>query len=324
MPEPGVTDLHYNSVLTNFSVMYSQDPAAFIQDQVFPTLGVQKKSDLYYIYTQDAFLRDEVAERAPATESVGAGWGLTTGEYACKRWALHKDIADEERANQDSVLSVDQDAVVFLTDKMRIRKEKDFVTNYMGKSIWSVDLDGAVHGGGGNFDHWSDETNGTPVDDIDDAVFNMQELTGYRPNTLVLGPRVWKALKKHPDIKDQYKYVSSDSITVDMVAKVLEIEKIVVPYAIENTAHQGQTAVKAFVHSKSALLAYVNPRVGLKSPTAGLTITWTGAPGAGAQGQIIRTIPQPNILADRVEIESFWVQKVVSPAMGTFFATAVA
>lgn len=324
MPEPGVTDVHYNAILTNFSVQYTQDPSAFIHDKIFPTLGVQKKSDLYYLYTQDAFLRDEVAERAPATESQGAGYGLSTASYACKRWALHKDIADEERANQDSVLNADADAVQFLSEKMLLRKEMDFVTNYMTTGLWTVNLAGAVHGGGGDFDFWSDTTNGTPIDDVDDARFAMQEATGYKPNTLVLGPYVWKALKNHPDIKDQYKYVTSDSITVDMVARVLEVDKILVPYAIYNTAKQGQTKSTSFIHGKSALLAYVNPRTGLKNPTAGMTITWTGAPGAGAQGQIVRTIPQANTLSDRIEIESFWVQKIVSAGLGTFFATAVA
>lgn len=323
MPQPGVSDVHYDGVLSNFSVQYSQDPKNFIAEQVFPTLGVKNKTDVYRIYDQSYFLRDEVKERAPATESAGTGWGWSYATYIVKRYALHHDIADEERSNADSDISLDQDTTALLTDLMRIKKERLFVNNYMVTTPWDVTLHGDVKGlgGGGDFVYWNDNDDCTPIEDIDDARFAMLEATGYEPNTLIIGPLVWKQLKRCDEIQNQYKYVSSESITVEMVAKAMEIEKILIPKAIENTAMEGQTKATAFMHGKNGLLAYVNPRVGLRSPTIGLTIQWNGSPDGA--GTIVRRIPDEKIQAERIEIESFWTEKVVSGSLGTFFSAMV-
>jgi hypothetical protein len=328
MPQPTVYDVHYNAPMTDFSVMVVEEPGVgFIADQVFPTVSVQKKSDKYYIYTAADFLRDEVKKRAPGTESQGAGYTLSTGDYACERWALHKDIDDEEVANQDSALDAHQDATSFLTLKMLLRKELDFVSNYMAGSKWGTTMTGEAHGGGGGaayVDYWSDQTNSTPIEDVFTGILKIQKTTGYRPNTLVLGPETFMALKRHPDILEQYKDTTADSVTTDMIARIMELDRVLVPYAIYDTAAEGATTSTAFVSSKSAFLAYVNPRAGLRQPSAGYTITWAGAPGVGSSGQIMRTIPMPQLQAERMEIEAFWQHKLVSTSLGYYFTGVVA
>jgi hypothetical protein len=317
MVQPGVTDVHYDGVLSNFSVQYQQDPKSFIAEQVFPTLGVNNKTDVYRVYDQSYFLRDEVKERAPATESAGTGWKWTYDSYICKRWALHHLIADEERSNADADINLDQDATALLTDLMRIKKEKTFVSSFMQTGKWAVDLTG-----GSSFTVWSNTAAATPITDIENAKIEMLESTGYEPNTLVISPRVWLKLKNCKQITDKYLYTSSDSITVDMVAQQFELEKILIPKAIENVAMEGQTMDTSFIHGKDALLVYVNPRVSLRSPTAGLTIQWNGSPIGG--GTTIRRIPNDDIQAEKIEIESYWNEKVVSPSLGTFFSGVVA
>ena len=328
MPQPTVYDLHYNAPMTEFSVMIVPEAGAgFIADQVFPTVSVQKKSDKYYIYTAADFLRDEVTKRAPGTESQGSGWGISTSDYAVERWALHKDIDDEEVANADSMLDVHQDSTRFLTQKMLIRKEVDFVSNFMATGKWGTTMTGEAHGGGGGaayVDYWSDQTNSTPIEDVFTGVLKVLKNTGYKPNTLVLGVETFMALKRHPDILEQYKYTTADSVTTDMLARIFEVDKVLVPYAIYDTAKEGQTSTPAFITSKAAMLLYVNPNAGLRQPSAGYTITWQGAPGVGAQGQVMRTIPMPELQAERMEIEAFWQHKLVSSALGYYFLGVVA
>jgi len=118
--------------------------------------------------------------------------------------------------------------------------------------------------GGSTFCYWSDRTNSSPVDDILNAATDQQELTGKYPNTLIIGPRVFLALKMHPDIKDQYQYVSADSITVEMLARVLEIDNIYVPKVVTNTAKRGQTPYSSLVTGKTRFCATQHPTLGLR------------------------------------------------------------
>ena len=78
MAQPTANDVHIDAILTNISVAYIQDQNAFVASKVFPTIPVEKQSDKYFVYTKGDWFRDEAQLRAPATESAGSGYNLTT------------------------------------------------------------------------------------------------------------------------------------------------------------------------------------------------------------------------------------------------------
>ena len=333
--QPTQAMIHINRPITEFSEMYRQDQSAinFIADAIAPNLGLPDKSDIYYTYSQADFMRDEVKERAAGTESEGTEYGLSESDYKCQRWALHKDLTDEDVKIADSMLDLHQDATQILMDKMLLRRETNIINTAFKTGVWQGslnqgDMTGQAHAqtpvwSAGNFCQWSDYSNSDPTTDVVTAVYDQAEVTGQQPNTLVLGPRVFTALKRHPDIREQYKYTSPDSITVDMLARVFEIDNVLVPKSIVNTAPRGRDKSMGYLWGKDALLLYVAPRVALKTATAMLTITWNNAPGAAAGGQAISTIPNPLKKTERVEIEAFWTQKIIAAPMGTYFSAAV-
>src|SRR5579862_8488315 len=98
MPQPTIGQVHVNAPLTNISVAYIQSQTAFVASQVFPLVPVDKQSNVFYTYTKNDWFRDEAAVRAPATESAGSGYGLSTSTYNCTVWAMHKDIPDQVRS----------------------------------------------------------------------------------------------------------------------------------------------------------------------------------------------------------------------------------
>src|SRR5574343_1416849 len=100
--QPSRADVHVNRPLTNISVAFMQNASNFIADRVFPVVPVAKQSDLYFTFDRGAFNRDEMQRRAPGAESAGAVYTVATAPYNCAVWALHKDVADQVRANADS------------------------------------------------------------------------------------------------------------------------------------------------------------------------------------------------------------------------------
>ncbi|NBO09074.1 MAG: hypothetical protein EBV30_06965, partial [Actinobacteria bacterium] len=68
MAQPTSGDVHVDAILTNISVAYIQEQAAYVASRIFPTVPVEKQSDKYFIYTKGDWFRDEAQLRAPATE----------------------------------------------------------------------------------------------------------------------------------------------------------------------------------------------------------------------------------------------------------------
>lgn len=326
-PTPG--DVHVNTPLTNISIAFLQNAANFVSSRVFPNIPVTKQSDRYYVYERGDFNRDEMAERAPATESVGGGYKLdNTPTYFANRFSFHKDIPDEVRANADAVLNPDREATAYVTHKALIKREKLFVQKFFQSGLWGVDYTGvSSNPSGANVLQWND-ANSTPIESVRAAKRSIAERTGFEPNKLVLGRAVYDALLDHPDIIDRLKYGQTaggvaNTSTSDL-ASLFKVEEILVMNAVENTAKEGASASHAFIGGKNALLCHAATAPGLMTPTAGYTFSWTGLMGAGGEGNRIKSFRMEQLGADRIEIDMCFDQKLVSADLGQFFTGIVA
>ena len=134
---PSRSDVHINKPLTNISEAYLQSTDAFIGRKVFPTVPVEKRSDLYFSYDKADFNRDEFSLRAPGAESRLANFNLSTTPYVCDVWSLGVDLDDQTLANADAPLNLEADTTKFLMNKLLISIEKQFVTNFFTTGKWT-------------------------------------------------------------------------------------------------------------------------------------------------------------------------------------------
>lgn len=313
--QPGRSDVHVDAALTNISVAFMQDASQFVAAQVFPEIPVTHRSDEYFTYDRNDTRRDEVKPRAPGAESAGGGFNMGTDNYSCSVYAFHKDVDDQTRANADPAVDVDEDATRFVTQQFLINREIQWASDFFGAGIWTTDVTPGTL--------W-DQGTSDPEADIDTGKTAILQSTGYEPNTLVVGWQVHQALKKHPLIVDRYKHTSSNSITAEMIARFLEIDRYIVSKASYNTANEGATPVNAFIAGKHALLCYVAPSPGLLTPSAGYTFVWSGFTGASTVGARIKNFRLERNASDRIEGEFAYDNKIVSADLGYFFNGAVA
>lgn len=319
MPQPTQSDVHVDAVLTNMSVAYIQGAGRYIAGQVAPVVPVNKQSDKYYVYTKNDWFRDEAQVRADATESAGSGYNLGTSSYSCDVYAFHKDVGDQVRANFDRPLDPDRDAVAFVTQRMLMRQEIQWVSDTFGTGIWGTDVVG-----GTNFTRWSDYAGSDPVDDMETGKETILSTTGFLPNTLVLGYQVFRKLKHHPDILDRYKYTNSDNVTPQLLARLFEVDRVLVSTAIKATNLEGETSAYAFTHGKHAWLGYVNPTPSLLAPSAMYTFAWQGVSDGFGQNVGVSSFRMPHLRATRIEAQMAWDNKIVATDLGYFFSGAVA
>lgn len=323
---PDRSDLHIDKALTNMSVQYLQDESNFIAGQVFPMVPVQKQSDRYFVYKKEDWFRDDAQERAPGTESAGGDYDIdNTPTYFCRKYAFHKDVFEEDRANADDPLTPDEDAVAFVTDKILLNKENNWARTFFKTGVWGTDLQGAAAAEAGKVVYWDDYANSSPIEDITAASTAQAEVTGKRPNTIVMGRRAYDALKNHPDFLDRVKYTQKGVVTTDLIAQMFDVDRVLVANAIQNTAKKGQQAEMSFILGNHVLLCYTTNAPRLKTATAGYTFVWTGLMGSNALGGRINrfSMPQLGIGTERIECELAYDMKVIAADMGTFIENAV-
>lgn len=325
MPQPHANNVHVDAILTNISVAYMQNADNYIADKVFPVIAVDKKSDKFFKYTKNDWFRDEAQRRAGGTESAGSGYGLSTDSYSADVFAFHKDVDDQTVANADTPLNPLREAAEFVTNRLLLRREIQFVTDYFTTSVWGKDLAGvAGTPSTDQFKQWSDYANSDPIEDIEQAKEIILSTTGLEGNTLVLGYQAFRRLKNHPDIIDRIKYTSSQTVTADMLARMFEVDRVLISKAIKATNAEGATEAYGFTAGKAAALYHVAPTAGLMTPSAGYTFSWTGV--SGGLGQTIGTsqFRMEHLKSDRIEAEVAFDNKVVGADLGVFFASCVA
>lgn len=321
-PTPG--DLHVNAPLTNVSVAFIQSADRFIADRVFPGIDVQHQSNLYYKYARSEWNRLEAQRRAPGTESAGSGWTVETDNYFADVWSVHKDNADQDYANADSVFNLDAEAAQWVALQMMLRKDQMWVDAFFQTSVWTGDQTGVNAAPTTNqFLQW-DDPDSTPITDVrNQALIITERGGGFRPNVLVLGPAVYEALVNHPDIIERIKYSERGIVSADLLASLFDVDRIVVPYTVQNTAVEGAAESSNFNFGKAALLAYAAPNPGLRVPSAGYTFNWRGLLGSSG-GMRTKRFEIPEIASTRIEGDIACDMKVVAPELGVFFTTAVA
>jgi len=318
MPLPTSRDVHIDQLATNASIAYRN--TSYIADEAFPLLPVQKQSNIILGYDKSYWFRDEARMASPGAEVPVAEYAVnSTDTYFCHRHRLGRLVFDEQRDNADAPINLDREAVEFLTDKIQLRREVQFVNSHFVTGDWTTDKTG-----GTDFTVWSNYAGSSPLVDVTSYQDTVDALIGRDPNKFIVGKQVYIQLKNHPDIIDLIKYTQRGQITPDLLASLLEFEKFLIGRALYTTTKEG-TAEASVVYSrvwgKNGLMLYTPPSPSLMTPSAGYTIVWQRVAGAI---QYLQRFRREEAEADLLVINSYFSQKKTSADAGLFLSGAVA
>lgn len=323
MPLPDVRDVHIDQLLTDVASKFMQDESAFVATQVFPQVGVKKLSDIVLQYDRADFMRDDAKPRAPGKESQGGGFRVHTDHhYVCQEWAWHIDIPDELRDNADSPIDMDRDGTQWVTQVLRIRRDRLWAARFFGAGIWTTQYTGVVGApAAGQVRVWNDYVNSTPIQDVETAKIAVWQMTGFQPNCLVVGKQVWRWLKHHPTILARYVFTEAvPSLTEQMVAKVFGLDKLVVGRGIFTATPEGNLpVVYGGILGLNALLCYVTPTPSLMQPSAGYVFNYTGGNRRGMDIIMERYRAPLDEKFDRITGSFYCDMDVLEPDLGVFF-----
>lgn len=322
---PQTRDLHVDALLSSFSVQYINEQTAYVADKVFPIISVRKQSDKYATYLKSQFFRDVAMKRTPGMESTGAPYEVdTSNNYFCENYVTNMWVPDEDRENADQPFDPDIDATILCTDRLLLRREIDWATDFFKTGVWATDKTGGASGSSPDFVQWSDYTNSDPILDIENAKTTAYSTTAIELNKLLLSRQVWTKLKHHPDFIERIKYTQRGVLTLSLVQELLELDSLWVAKAIKTTSAVGVAEASAtfdYIFGKHALLFYTPETPTKRRPSAGYTFHWTVF-NSGLS--YIRRLRNDFRMSDMIEGHTFYDQKKIAADCGYFFNAAVA
>lgn len=325
MPQPTIGQVHVNRPLTNISVATIQDLTyfAWTKGGVLPS---DKKSDLYFTYNQNDWLRDEAQLRAPASESAGGGYNVSTTPYNCQVYAFHKDVDEQIRSNTDDPLDGKRDAIKFTTRKLLIRQERQGVADFFSTSLWT----GSTTGGDITPSPTWDQPTSTPIEDVQAQQASILQKCGWLPNSLRLGFQVYQKLVRHPDVIDLIKYGASTPgnpavANEESLAKIFGVDEVVVSKSVYATNQEGATAAYALTAGKNALLEHIAETPGLYTMSSRYSFMWKGVSYGLGETIGAYEIPMPwlGLTTVRCEAQIAFANQIINANAAAFFSGAV-
>jgi hypothetical protein len=320
------SSVHIDQPLTNLTLAYVQSQENFIADKVFPTVGVAKQSDKYYIYDRASMNRSgDVKKLAPRTEVDRIGLALSNSSYYADVYGLGMDFDEQTLANEDAALEIRAAGAQTLVNRILIDREEKFASTFFAAGVWTGQSTPA--------NLWSDYTNSTPITDVTTARRAMQLTSGgYKPNTMVVGKEVRDILINHPDILARLNGGATVSntalVTNAKLAEIFEVENFYVMEAVKNSGAEGLAESNAFIGGKHALLTHTPSTAGLMTPAAGLTFAWNSISGVNNLGVSIESFSDDALkrmqVAEHIQAKMAYDMKVVGADLGYFFNTVVA
>lgn len=322
MDYPGSGDVHVDALLTNMSIGYKS--AAYIADEIFPTVLVNKRSDIVPKYVQSDWFRlrgKALSEREPAP--IGGYTVDVTDTYFCTEYGVGHFIGDARRANTDMPFAADRDGMAWVVDGLLLQREYQFSSEFFKTGVWQTDKVG-----GADFTKWSTYATSTPVANIQSFMHIIQRTTGIKPNTLVLGDLTYEVLVNHPDFLDRIKYGASSGqpalVGMELMAQVLGVERVLVGSAQYTATLEGvaeASVVYTPMFDDDALLLYVPRSPSLFNPAAGYNFVWRTA--FGGPRYIKRRRDPTSDKGDLLEGYEYFDMKMTAAGAGLFMSDAV-
>ncbi|MGN7870977.1 major capsid protein [Paracoccus sp. 22332] len=247
----------------------------FIGHLLFPRVSIPNRSMRVIRFGKEAF-RMLNTRRAPGAEKKRVQYGYASDSVSLVQDALEGVVPVEHQEEAASIPGIDlgRGAVNMVLDVIDLGHEHEAAQLARTPGNYAPTNRAALTGS----DRWTDP-NSDPAADVDVARETIRRKIGRYPNTLTLGASAANALRRHPKIKEQFKYTSSASVTTAMLAAYFDVERVIVGKAVYLPETAGDNDLAQDVWGDDAILAYV-PASGdnYQVPSYGYTYELSGYP----------------------------------------------
>ena len=255
MPYGG--NFHISKALSNYAINY-KNTNYILKD--FPAIPVKKESDLYYVHTRDFRIPETYrANKSPSNQKT---WAVSTSSYTLTERALKDLITDRDKANSD-VLQLERETTEMLTDDIMRALEFEASSLLFTTTTWANNASLA------STTSWLyHTTTSVPIQNILSGTSRIIQVAGVRPNTLIMGNRVFDALKENTAIHERIKYTERSVYTEQLLSSVFDVDRVIVGFSVYDPNKEGETESVTSIWGDNALLCYLSPSPSMRDVSA--------------------------------------------------------
>lgn len=247
MANPATIQSAVTTAMSNLSFQYRN--RNLVGNRVFPTVVVPNLSTKILKYSKANMFKhvDSQAFRAEGTDIKTIDWNIEA-TYANPREIAYQtpvtyELMDNSTREGQLLPQPLIDAVQTLSAYIDNVEEK-MVADAIYNNVW---LDG-VKGGTSKAGVWASSTTATNtfVSDILTAKGVVQKATGVRPNKLVMDYQTFLAISANcGEVKERIKYTQLGVTTEELLAKLLQLDEVIVGDAIFSSQKENKSDTSA-------------------------------------------------------------------------------
>lgn len=239
---------------------------------LFPRVDVSQRGGKVIEFGKESFILYN-SQRAPGTNTKRVQFGYLGKPYSLDSHSL-EGVVPREHVAEAAVpgVKLGQRAVNNVMQALSLTVEYEQAQLARNAALYpagqKVDLTAAK---------WTNPAN-NPSTDIETGKEAVRASIGMYPNRVVLSAKAYAAAKNNPNIKENFKYTSSKSITAEMLAELWDVETVEVGKAV---IADPQTGIFSDIWGTDVVMAYAPEQSGdvnAEQPSFGYTYTLDGNP----------------------------------------------
>ncbi|EPB9486908.1 MULTISPECIES: major capsid protein [Citrobacter] len=261
-------------VLTSVARGYKN--AAFIGENLFPVVQVEKEGIIVPLFGKGAFVEYDTERAIGAESNVLLREKASSMDLVLNEHDLAAPVDYREQA--ESLFNEEAKAIRRATNGVNLKRELYAARLAQDPKVYlagsKIALPAAERWGNGG---------GNPIGVIEAGIEAVRNATGLRPNIMTMGASVMSVLRYHPAIQAQIGANERKRITAEILQDIFQIQKVVVG---EPVSSQSVKKATTDIWADNLMLHYVSlPQPGVDTadenePSFGYTFRRKGMPVA--------------------------------------------
>lgn len=305
-------EVHIDRLLSEMAIDYQPD--GLIAGELFPTVEVQKQSDLYVVFDRGEKLRRQNTNRAPGSPARQIARDVGSDTYFAANYALAYPVTIEDRKNADPVFvsRLYEQGAEYCLDHLLLDWEVRAATQVTNTANVgsSAAVDSAWDGAG------------SPLADMNQAIDNVHYANGVRPSDVTFGIEAWNSFRRDDTVRNLIFGTNNGGgyPNTAQVAELLNVKRVHIGGSFQNTADNGQSESLSAIWGDNVLIYYRPDAPSLVRPSFAYNFRWVqpGLPNMTVERHPYDT----KIKSELVEVGYYQDEKITG-ASYAFLLTAV-
>lgn len=283
------------------------DRLGYVASKVFPVVEVASQAGVFGVIPVEQLLQQRTTARAPGSGYSRGNFTFTTSSFACEEHGAEEPVDDRQAKMYREYFDAEQVATLRAFSAVLRNAERRVADAVFNATTWNgaALTTGITH-------EWDDATNCVPITDVNAARNKVYDGSGLWANALIINKKVFHNLRRSSQVIDAIESAGAgdaskqSDITADLLARVFDLDFVIVAGASRNSAAEGAAATPTQIWSDEyAMVCRIATSADMAEPCIGRMFHWSedGSSPGGTVESYRDEIVRANIIRVRHDVD---------------------